>query len=268
MKKELKLKVVIFDLDNCLADDQHREKLIDRTKSDPVDVFQEYHAACADDPLGNGAFFEAWKVEADLVAFFTSRPEWCRVATQQWIDRNLAQTNQTLLMRGDEDRRRSAEVKADQLKELLVRFPAIDFPAGIIAAFDDREDILEVYRAAGIANVQRLYIHNGEFEVVAAGNCSGSATPPVLLREAAALFEERNGQYGDSYKRYGNLLVALFPANGVPATKTPEDAIRLNMVMMCLAKLQRYAHNFSAGGHRDSAKDLQVYAAMLEEHTK
>jgi hypothetical protein len=41
----------------------------------------------------------------------------------------------------------------------------------------------------------------------------------------------------------------------------------LDLIVKCLGKLQRYAHNFSNGGHQDSARDLQVYAAMLEEHT-
>jgi len=92
--------------------------------------------------------------------------------------------------------------------------------------------------------------------------------PPNLLRAAAALFEQRNAQYGDTYRRYGSLLVSLFPAGGVPPITTPEEAIRLNLIMMCLAKLQRYAHNFEDGGHLDSVRDLQVYGAMLEENTK
>src|SRR5687768_12953353 len=89
-------------------------------------------------------------------------------------------------------------------------------------------------------------------------------SPPNLLRAAACLFEDRNAEYGDTYRRYGRLLIALFPEGGIPTIDTPEDATRFNLIMMCLAKLQRYAHNFKNNGHKDSARDLQVYAAMLE----
>lgn len=90
---------------------------------------------------------------------------------------------------------------------------------------------------------------------------------PDLLAEAANTFKERNALYGNTYQRYGGLLAALFPTTGIPACRDAESLERLNILMMCLAKLQRYAHNFHKGGHQDSARDLQVYAAMLEEFT-
>lgn len=92
-------------------------------------------------------------------------------------------------------------------------------------------------------------------------------TVPELLVEAAETFKQRNTVYGASYQRYGALLKAAFPADGVPALTNEVDMLRLNLLMMCLAKLQRYAHNFKRGGHQDSVRDLQVYAAMLEEAT-
>lgn len=91
---------------------------------------------------------------------------------------------------------------------------------------------------------------------------------PDFLEAAARTFRERNAIYGNNYQRFGELLLALFPEGGIPAVRTPDDAQRLDYIIMCLGKLQRYAHNFSKGGHRDSAHDLMVYAAMLEEFTK
>lgn len=91
---------------------------------------------------------------------------------------------------------------------------------------------------------------------------------PDLLDAAAATFRERNAIYGNNYQRMGALLLALFPEGGVPAVRSEADANRLNLLIDCLGKLQRYAHGFSRGGHRDSAHDLIVYAAMLEEHTQ
>jgi len=90
---------------------------------------------------------------------------------------------------------------------------------------------------------------------------------PELLDAAAETFRERNGIYGNNYQRFGAALLALFPDGGIPPITDVNDAQRLDYIIMCLGKLQRYAHNFSRGGHQDSARDLQVYAAMLEEFT-
>ena len=96
----------------------------------------------------------------------------------------------------------------------------------------------------------------------------GKPTAPDYLEAAAALFRQRNASYGNNYQRFGAALLALFPETGIPAITTPEDAQRLDYIVMCLGKLQRYAHNFKAGGHVDSADDLMVYASMLREHTE
>lgn len=92
-------------------------------------------------------------------------------------------------------------------------------------------------------------------------------TAPEYLDAAAATFRERNALYGNNYQREGAALLALFPEGGIPAITTPEDANRLHVFVAAVTKLQRYAHNWTRGGHADSAHDLQVYAAMLEEFT-
>lgn len=93
-------------------------------------------------------------------------------------------------------------------------------------------------------------------------------TAATCLEAATKTFIERNAIYGNNYTRAGALLLALFPEGGIPAITTEEDANRLNLFIACAGKLQRYAHNFAKGGHRDSAHDLIVYAAMLEEATE
>lgn len=92
-------------------------------------------------------------------------------------------------------------------------------------------------------------------------------TVPEILAAAADTFGQRNPLYKDTYKQFGPLLLELF--NGeIPAVNTPEDSIRMSLIINCLGKLKRYANNFRNGGHIDSAHDLIVYAAMLEENTR
>ena len=89
---------------------------------------------------------------------------------------------------------------------------------------------------------------------------------PDLLAAAADTFRQRNALYGDNYTRFGDIMMGIFPA-GVEL-RTAADFNRYGQLFMCMCKLTRYAENFNKGGHQDSAHDLTVYAAMLEEMTK
>ncbi len=88
-----------------------------------------------------------------------------------------------------------------------------------------------------------------------------------LLHQAADLFEQRNPAYGNSYERFGGLMLVLFP-EGLPAKMGAADWARLGVFTQCVSKIMRYANHMSRGGHRDSAKDLTVYGAMLEKLTE
>jgi len=62
-------------------------------------------------------------------------------------------------------------------------------------------------------------------------------------------------------------MKALFP-DGLPDMATVNDWNRLGVFIMMMSKITRYASNIGKGGHRDSALDLSVYAAMLTELTE
>lgn len=86
-----------------------------------------------------------------------------------------------------------------------------------------------------------------------------------ILEEAMITFAEKNEEYGDSYSQYGKILEGFFP-NGIILNGEKELHMFANFVM-CTCKLNRFAQNINKGGHLDSAHDLVVYAAMLEEKT-
>lgn len=89
-------------------------------------------------------------------------------------------------------------------------------------------------------------------------------TVPELLRDGATTYEERQKQYGENYKHYGEVMLGLFP-NGL-VIRDEGDWNRLGLIHNCVTKLGRYCNNITTG-HKDSAHDLMVYAAMLEEMT-
>jgi len=88
--------------------------------------------------------------------------------------------------------------------------------------------------------------------------------PSELLKQAAALYEQKSEEYGDNYLRIGEILDRLFP-KGV-AIVGVEDFNRFHLLLLMFVKLTRYTENWDKGGHTDSLKDLQVYAAMLEAY--
>jgi len=89
-------------------------------------------------------------------------------------------------------------------------------------------------------------------------------TVPEMLIQAAELYTERNKLYGDNYKCFGSIMMAL--QQGMPNTiKSPEDWNRIGILVQMVAKLSRYVENFHRGGHADSLNDLAVYSMMLQE---
>lgn len=88
-------------------------------------------------------------------------------------------------------------------------------------------------------------------------------TVPEMLREAAATYEERNKLYGDNYKRFGRVMVELFP-DGLEL-KSVDDFNRFGVFVQSVAKLTRYSQNFTRGGHDDSCLDASVYWQMQRE---
>jgi len=86
---------------------------------------------------------------------------------------------------------------------------------------------------------------------------------PQALRDAAGIYEERNKLYGDNYKRHGAVMDVLFP-HGIEL-QDKSDHNRFGVFTQMIAKVTRYAEQFTQGGHPDSLDDLTVYTQMLQE---
>jgi hypothetical protein len=86
---------------------------------------------------------------------------------------------------------------------------------------------------------------------------------PDDLRAKAKLYEERNKLYGDNYKRFGPIMMLLFPT-GIELVSA-DDHNRFGIFVQIVAKVTRYAEQFAKGGHDDSLDDTAVYSMMLKE---
>ena len=262
-------KYVIFDLDNCIADDSHRIHLIDWDTKDLTKRYAAYHAACGADILQNAALIDRHDTQHHSFIFITGRPLAVERETREWLGR-LDLLPYTLIMRNNGDHKPSVDGKRNALESLPlygIQLFQID------CAYDDQANIVAMYRGCGLL-AQQVAIHS--LDAYNPPHPSSPTAPqprsparlraPDLLAAGAETFRGRNRLYGDSYLHFGAVLNAFFP-DGYGAA-SPEAFTRIGVFVMCVSKLTRYAANIEEGGHRDSAHDLMVYAAMLEEVTK
>jgi hypothetical protein len=259
-------KIRILDLDNCIADDGWRIQYIDWTQPDPDKRYELYHLLSNKDEARNTHLADAYRYD---IVFFTARPERYRSKTLKWLERHGIR-HKAILMRGADDSRPSAVLKSWQLSELLTSCDIND----IQDAFDDREDVVEMYRALGIYS-EVIRIHDlcaytspvlAKPIVVNEGELDSRTEPKVaadILIEMGNTFRERNKVYGDNYKRVGAAMEAMFP-NGV-FLKTTDDFNRWHLFELIIVKLTRFAN--SGLTHTDSIHDAAVYAAMVESLT-
>lgn len=84
------------------------------------------------------------------------------------------------------------------------------------------------------------------------------------LSRALKTRADRKKTYGPAHIRHGDVMKALLP-DGI-RLETAHDFARFGALNMIVNKLCRYTANPDKG-HPDSAHDLIVYGAMLEERT-
>lgn len=87
---------------------------------------------------------------------------------------------------------------------------------------------------------------------------------PDALADLGAIYRERNGVYGDTYKNFGKVMKGFFP--GPITLSTEEEWNRMALFFHMGDKLARYAGAFFKGGHVDSLDDNSVYSQMLQEY--
>lgn len=87
-------------------------------------------------------------------------------------------------------------------------------------------------------------------------------TVPDMLRESAAVYEERSALYGDNYKHFGKAMMGVFPQGLTLSTEAEWN--KLGILVQVVAKITRIGQQFPKI-HDDSCLDASVYATMLRE---
>lgn len=227
---------VIFDLDGCISDDRHRKHLLPD--------YDAYHALCKEDPATNHEVVERHVKAAHQILIVTGRCVSQADVTKWWLIKNYPDIKiKQLLMRPPGDTTPAVELKLRLLK--MAGYHAKE----IVAAYDDRCDIIKAYDKWGVFNAKVLTV----------------PTPgvPSILREMALTYEDRNRVYGDNWKMVAPIIKILFP-KGVPTEIVTSH--QWHLFELKIVKLSRFA--ISNLTHVDSIHDDAVYSAMIESILK
>lgn len=137
-------KVVMFDLDGCVADDRWRHNRLPHNGGS----WDAYHDGCDQDVvLGHGgAILRSHLESGHTIIFTTGRPFSVSEKSAEWIEANfgIKKADLAMLMRPVDDHTRAVDLKAKFADFVLQQ------KHDIVAAYDDREDVVEMYRSKGI----------------------------------------------------------------------------------------------------------------------
>lgn len=243
---------VIFDIDNCLADDGWRIPLIDWTKQDIDERYDAYHRAGRLDASPHSLMVQQW-AQTHIPIFLTARPLKYREDTVWWIEHVLGIFCYILITRNNNDNRPSVQLKGDMVVSLheygLSHLGKIDH------AYDDREDVCAMYVERFGFNVTRLAIHNicamtppslaapftiGKFNAEQLGHVLWADGEEGRPKEIC----DRNGQVTlglckNCGRGESQLFEGICPALRLPPTQRLEVTVDASMLQQAIADAKR-----------------------------
>jgi len=140
----MKPRAVIWDLDGTLADDRARAHYVEVEAGKKRD-WKSYFDAIEEDPpiAASIALLHALRNDGIRIVFLTGRPEYTRPQTERWLEANGLTDYDLLMMRPNGERRVAGEFKFDAVDVLREAYE-------IVCAFEDRIDVAEHLRQAGV----------------------------------------------------------------------------------------------------------------------
>jgi phosphoglycolate phosphatase-like HAD superfamily hydrolase len=184
--RENKPKAMIWDLDGTLSDDRARAHYVEVEQGKKRNWRGYFDAIDADPPIAASMeILRAMNLAGIRTIFLTGRPEYTRPKTEAWLEANGLTEYDDLLMRPEGEFRPAGEFKYDVVMHLQRRYE-------IVCAFEDRIDVADHLREAGIA----VFLFGAGAEAVA-------EALEVLGMDQEELVEEAEGTPPDSEREGG-----------------------------------------------------------------
>jgi hypothetical protein len=145
--------IYIFDIDGTLADISHRLHFIQQKPAD----WRAFFAACDEDaPIAEViTILQTLSSEGHFIVLITGRSTECEAQTKQWCSDQMIDYD-LLYMRAEGDHRQDNIVKSELLDKYITEFS----PPRIDGVFEDRKQVVDMYRAKGLRVFQ---VAEGDF---------------------------------------------------------------------------------------------------------
>lgn len=139
--------IIVFDLCDTLADTRHRDHLIPPASVAHIaSSWDRYSLACGGDaPITPVIRLLITLSQHYRIFILTSRGDVAYAETAAWLARHHIPYDR-LIMRGPDEHREPAALKADWIKAIG--------PDHIFCAFDDNDDVVRMIRGLGITCLQ------------------------------------------------------------------------------------------------------------------
>ena len=146
-------KTVIFDVDGTIANCEHRRHLVDG--SQPKDWNEFRRQTVFDTPVEHVCdIAKRFIAQGDDVAFFSARNESEREVTESQIDRWIGKGHKGLFLRPNDS------FEPDEVFKAALADKFEEFGGVIDLVFDDRQKVVDMWRARGTTVVQ---VAEGDF---------------------------------------------------------------------------------------------------------
>lgn len=138
--------IILCDIDNVLSNDEWRRGFINPDAADPRQRYHAYHSACE---LDSPANFHLLRPGARIILLTSMAQEYAE-ARERWLAA-VKIRYELILYRRNDDHSPSVVVKRD----MLLRLAALGYNLSqCIAAIDDQEEIVAMYRCNGLPGMR------------------------------------------------------------------------------------------------------------------
>jgi beta-phosphoglucomutase-like phosphatase (HAD superfamily) len=137
-------RAVIWDLDGTLSDDRARAHFVEVEEGRARDWHSYFDAIDQDPPIAASMeVLRAMHAAGNRILFLTGRPEHTRPKTLRWLRANGLTEYDALIMRPEGEYRPAGFFKAEAVQALRREYE-------LVCAFEDRIDVAEMLRRAGV----------------------------------------------------------------------------------------------------------------------
>lgn len=159
-KMEIVKPLYIFDLDDTLSLTDHRKHFIEKDGGKDKKRWRDYFMACEGDTPNQPVIetLKGLKSSGAEIRIWSGRMEFVRPQTERWLIKHAGMSleeirlNGALVMRPDEDWTADNFLKVKWLKSMN------EFDRSrLVAAFDDRDRVVDAFRMQGVACFQVTY---------------------------------------------------------------------------------------------------------------